>query len=69
MTKWELTTVYAYVSRKPSEIWTSKDEKTGKSVWDDLKALAADGWELVSVTQLTLVGNYVVYTFKRQVTQ
>jgi hypothetical protein len=71
MTKWELNTLCAHIEDTPSEIWT-KDKKTGKSAWDDIKALASDGWELVSVTPIAWGGfggtHFVLYTFKRPVT-
>ena len=74
MTKWELYTLHAYINDNPSEIWSRKDTKTGKSAWDDLKALASDGWELVSVTPISPPGygagitHYLLYTLKRPVT-
>jgi hypothetical protein len=76
MTKWELSSYYksiraidgSYVGSDPSVIWTNKDKKTGKTSWDELKAMAADGWELVSVTPIAAGASgtdYLPYTFKR----
>ena len=71
MTAWELAThsadISAFGGPYPSEVWTKKDKKTGKTAWDELRALAADGWELVSVVPITNQGftTYLLYTFKR----
>jgi hypothetical protein len=63
MKKWELTSRYSpYLKRMddssidPTVIWEEKDKKTGKTVWDELQALASQGWELVSVTPLNTNG-------------
>jgi len=72
MASWDLATYYVDVSPgfsapNPSAVWTNKDKKTGKTGWDELKALAADGWELVSVVPVNHGGGttYLLYTFKR----
>jgi hypothetical protein len=31
-----------------------KDKKTGKTDWDNIQELASQGWELVSVTPITV---------------
>jgi len=73
MIKWELT---AYVCNKyqPGDamtIWAERDKKTGKTDWDELKGLASEGWELVSVTPVANYGSTVtsqiMYTFKRPI--
>ncbi len=72
MTKWELTMLCVDVTHisypDPKKIWADKDKKTGKSTWDDLKELAADGWELVSVVPLSATHGItcmILYTLKR----
>lgn len=73
MVKWELTTYLAYIQEgvlntvMPTVIWRKKKEDTGKTAWEELNALANEGWELVSVTPVTCSENtkYLLYTFKR----
>ncbi len=82
MTKWELATYSVKIltgeRSDPSYVWTKKDEETDKSAWDNLTKMAAEGWELVSVTpisSLTIFAYeyrdvvtptyYLLYTFKR----
>ncbi len=76
MTQWELNTYHVNIGMStfnptPSFVWTEKNKKTGKTAWDDLTAMAADGWELVSVTPISGSNSglsfttYLVYTFKR----
>lgn len=72
MTKWEMTTkVVDIISTSipsPWMIWDNKDPKTGRTDWDVIKELSASGWEVVSVTPITIsTGNtkYLLYTFKR----
>lgn len=72
MTKWKLYTycvdIIKNVNCDPALIWTQKDEKTGETVWEELNKLAADGWELVSVSPLAVppgTTGYILYTFKR----
>ena len=76
MTQWQLYTKYVSIYSKgisglePSLLWTRKDPKTGKTDWDELTALAAEGWELVSVTPIADEASggrtrLLLYTFKR----
>ena len=71
MSKWELTmfTGWAHERNKgidASLLWTVKD-KDGKSAFDKVNAMAAEGWELVSVTPMDENGwtHQVLFTFKR----
>lgn len=73
MTQWELATKYVkvgvFTGCDPRKIWQNKDPM-GKSAWDELQAMAAEGWELVSVTPLAeSYGHtaFILYTFKRPV--
>ena len=70
MTKWTLA---AYLSgniiNDATRLWGQKDKKTGKSNWDDLKDMAAEGWELVSITPIEMRAytSQLLYTFKRPI--
>lgn len=81
MPNWDYTAVYGYIRTKgsgalsahysdPSQIWTHKD-KAGQTVWDSIKALGQEGWELVSVAPIVdnnadqSFTTYLLYTFKR----
>ena len=58
----------SYLYLDASELWTRKGRNTSKTDWDELKAMANDGWELVSVTPPTIAGGAttsILYTFKR----
>lgn len=75
MTQWELTARLVSVlddkrvnTLFPERIWTLKD-KTGTTDWEEICGLAADGWELISITPITQVGLtiYLLYTFKRPI--
>lgn len=71
MTKWELASYVAHGGMigpiDISSLYTNKDKKTGKTAWNDLTDMAADGWELVSVTPISLGGTTtsVLFSFKR----
>jgi DNA invertase Pin-like site-specific DNA recombinase len=75
MTKWELKSMVCSISsegfiggRDVSVIWSQKDRNTGKTNWDELKEIANDGWELVSVTPIASNQGTTIdllYTFKR----
>ncbi len=71
MTKWQLTTYPAREFRHAIEgFWLVKDKKTGKADWDNIQDLASQGWELVSVTPITVWQGRtacLLYTFKRPV--
>jgi hypothetical protein len=55
MTKWQLTTYSARKFHHSIEgFWSVKDKKTGKTDWDKIQELASQGWELVSVTPITV---------------
>jgi hypothetical protein len=77
VTRWQLWTHavnitkanFASVTIDPSFVWTVKD-KEGKTEWEKLQKLAADGWELISVTPIASVTSLghtttLLYTFKR----
>ena len=76
MTQWELKVYNVDIEvdyqgglwPSPSSLWTKKHKETGKTSWDELKELAADGWELVSVTPIAVRAGStasLLYTFKR----
>lgn len=72
MPGWEITArvvdVVQHGGPFPYKIWRDKHPETGKSDWDDLKQLSADGWELVGITPITVttsITKYLMYTFKR----
>ncbi len=76
MTHWELAVYYASIEGggftlnvDPSLLWTRKDKKSGMSAWDQLNEMAAEGWELVSVTPIAASSSgttyQLLYTFKR----
>ena len=71
MQKWELFTISCGLSLggNATDIWSKKNKKTGKTKWDKLTDLAAEGWELVDVTSITLGGttSEILYTFKRPI--
>lgn len=78
ITRWELKmrtvditefSLLGVTTVDPKLVWKGKD-KEGRSDWDKLKGLAAEGWELVSVTPITVAPNSgqtftLLYTFKR----
>lgn len=74
MTKWELVTTIPPEleedggSMLPGRKWDRKNE-SGQTTWDELKDLASQGWELVSVTPLNHKGNTtrLLYVFKRPI--
>jgi hypothetical protein len=73
MQKWELTMWMTDISQGEmyggaSNIWSHRDKKTGESCFDALIRLAGQGWELVSVTPISLINGVtaqVLFTFKR----
>ena len=60
MIQWELSAQSVYIDTggrfsvnvDPSAVWTVKG-KNGKTSWDNLTAMADEGWELVSVTPIS----------------
>ena len=77
VTRWELMTFGANITKSNfatvtvdlSLLRTEKD-KDGKTAWEKLQQLAADGWELVNVTPIVTASSLsytstLVYTFKR----
>jgi hypothetical protein len=79
-TKWEYNTYQVLIRTSgaipktdPGLVWMRKD-KDGKTSWDTITGMGAEGWELVSVTavteNLTLSSytSYLLYTFKRPLT-
>ena len=79
MTKWELKSKTVGIMEStllapkvdPFRVHTQKD-KDGRSAWEYLKALADEGWELVSVTPITgyagsgvALTAHLMYTFRR----
>jgi hypothetical protein len=78
ITRWELKSEPVSIMKSgfvspptvdPSFMWTEKD-KQGHTQWENLQKLAAEGWELVSVTPITTAPNHsqtftLLYTFKR----
>ncbi len=75
MTKWELEIylsphIDVSVNEYLYSLWEERDTKTGKRVGEDLQYMAAEGWELVSVTPITNNNGATIrllYTFKRPV--
>jgi hypothetical protein len=69
MKKWELFTYQARsFSPQHEPFWSLKDKKTGKTDWDKIQELPSQGWELVSVTPITVWQGRtacLLYTFKR----
>jgi hypothetical protein len=74
MQKWEIS---SFVTNQVGEMWKMHVEniwnnkfETGKSDWDELKKMASEGWELVSVTPIANVnGNttQLLFIFKRPI--
>ena len=77
LTRWELKSRvvsiaqsnFAVTTVDPQLMWKRKD-KEGQTDWEKLKQLAADGWELVSVTPIVTSPTSsqtfeLLYTFKR----
>ena len=71
MQKWELYILPCGLGfgGNVNDIWSKKDKKSGKTQWDTLTDLAADGWELIDATPITFGGttSEILYTFKRPV--
>lgn len=66
MKKWEIKVFPSHMGLDPSNLWKKKD-KDGKSEFDYLRSLAAEGWEPVSATPINTGGttSMVFFTFKR----
>ena len=75
MPKWQIHTYLSCellslpIKVNASLVWTRKDKNTGKTDFDKLQELSAQGWELVSVTPITFTGSTreLLYTFKRPI--
>ena len=76
MPQWELNFYRVIIDRvvarneitnDPASLWTARDKSTQQTHLDALSDLAADGWELVSVTPIATQGwtYYLLFTFKR----
>lgn len=73
MIQWELAKYTAFLAHGLHKFNVNdldlKHPQTGKSLWDDLKSMAAQGWELVSVTPISGpeadCTTRLLYTFKR----
>lgn len=69
MVNWELNTISIPIDPNQNAMAALdfENENTGKTAWDELTRMASDGWELVSVTSITISGytKQLLYTFKR----
>jgi len=69
MQKWKIKVFVAHnAGMNPSNFWEKKD-KDGKSEFDYLLSMAAEGWEPVDATPITAGGStsMVMFTFKRPI--
>jgi hypothetical protein len=67
MQKWEIRVFVGHnAGMDPSKFWKKKD-KDGKSEFDYLRSMGAEGWEPVSATPVNVGGttSEVMFTFKR----
>jgi hypothetical protein len=71
MTRWEVRCLdsggLGALGPKASSVWTKKQGE--ETTLDQVNDLARQGWELVSVTPITVVGttDHLLFTFKRPI--